>query len=301
MINSKLGFLLGMDRGVRFLRFTERTLRILKYAESEAERTTNIVYPMHILLGILLERTGVCAELYIKYPNLSMILNERMKEIQFEIEEGISYEPFSVYISQTTKIVLENANNQMKRFRQNYINEGHIREAIFILNEPLTKAIMDGIDVSRILEIVSYPRDMIVSLKDYSFPKPQICNFTFRKAVQSDAASLKNFVEKEFGSGWLASIELGFLQGNIPVFIAFNEQEIVGFSCFDVVRGKKGLFGPMGTSHSKRIKGIGYTLLHYCLDEMKEIGYEYAVIGEAGPLEFYEKSCNAMVIPKNFM
>lgn len=52
----------------------------------------------------------------------------------------------------------------------------------------------------------------------------------------------------------------------------------------------------MGTSLSNRMQGIGYTLLHYCLYEMKEIGYEYAVIGEAGPLEFYEKACNAVVI-----
>ncbi len=44
----------------------------------------------------------------------------------------------------------------------------------------------------------------------------------------------------------------------------------------------------MGTSVSKRIHGIGYTLLHYCLSEMKEKGYEYSVIGETGPLEFYE-------------
>lgn len=30
---------------------------------------------------------------------------------------------------------------------------------------------------------------------------------------------------------------------------------------------------------------------------MKGKGYEYTIIGEAGPLEFYEKSCNAVIIP----
>lgn len=54
----------------------------------------------------------------------------------------------------------------------------------------------------------------------------------------------------------------------------------------------------MGTSITKRTQGIGNALLHYCLNEMKEIGYEYAIIGEAGPIEFYEKSCNAVIIPK---
>lgn len=284
-----------------FLRYTERCLRILKYAEMEAERTTKVVYPVHLLLGILLEKTGVCAELYINYPRLTEILNDRVAQMQFEIEdEGIIYEPFTINISQTTKIVLEHADFQMKRFKQVYINEGHIVDAILKINDRLTKAIIDGLDVSRILEIVSFPRDMIVSLRDYSFPTIPTSVITFRKAKLSDAPSLKIFVEKEFGNGWLDSIENGFSQEDIPIFIAQDEQEILGFACFDVVRRKKGLFGPMGTSLSNRTQGIGYTLLHYCLGEMKEIGYEYAVIGEAGPLEFYEKSCNAVVIPKKF-
>ncbi|MFJ7950687.1 GNAT family N-acetyltransferase [Lysinibacillus sp. NPDC096418] len=284
------------------MRFTERTLRILKYAETEAERTTKVVYPVHLLMGVLLERTGVCAELYINYPNLTEILNERVREVKFNMEdEGISYEPFTSNITQTTKMVIANANNRMKRFKQIFINEGHIVDAIFKINDPLTRAILDGLDFSRILEIVAYPRDMIVSLKDYSFPPIPASNLTFKKAEQSDSASLKTFVEKEFGKGWLDSIENGFLQVDIPIFIALEDQNLVGFSCFDVVRGKKGLFGPMGTSFSNRINGIGNTLLHLCLVEMKERGYEYAIIGEVGPLEFYEKSCNAVVISKNFL
>ncbi|SFM47494.1 Predicted N-acetyltransferase YhbS, partial [Gracilibacillus orientalis] len=184
------------------------------------------------------------------------------------------------------------------RFKQIYLNEGHLVDAIFRNNDYSTSAIFDGLDVSRILEIVSHPRDMIVSLKDYSFPNIPTSNMTFRKAEQIDATSLKKFVEKEFGNGWLDSIENGFSKENIPLFIALDDEEIIGFACFDVVRNKKGLFGPMGTTYSKRVQGIGYTLLHLCLSEMNEIGYEYAVIGEAGPIEFYEKACNAVVIPK---
>lgn len=265
----------------------------------EAERTTKVVYPVHLILGILLERTGVCADLFINYPSLTEILNERVKEIQLEnVGEGINYEPFTLNISHSTKMAMEIAYNRMKRFKQVYLNEGHIVDAIFKTNDPLTRAIFDGLDVSCILEIVSYPRDMIVSLKDYSFPTIPKNSLTFRKVKRSEAATLKNFVEKEFGRGWLDSIENGFFQEDIPIFIALEEQEILGFACFDVVRRKKGLFGPMGTSFLNRIQGIGYTLLHYCLVEMKAKGYEYAVIGEVGPLEFYEKACNAVVIPK---
>ncbi|MEK4670958.1 GNAT family N-acetyltransferase [Niallia sp. FSL R7-0271] len=283
------------------MKYTDRSLRILKYAEIEAEKTNQVVYPVHLLLGILLDRTGVCAELYINYPSLTEILNELVYKMQLdEADEGIDYQPFTINISKTTKRVLETANNRMKHFNQVYLNEGHIVDAIFKINDPLTNKIIDGLDVSLILEIVSYPRDMIVSLKDYSIPTISTNNITFRRAKQSDAASLKTFVEKEFGNAWIESIEIGFIQEDIPIFIALEGSGIIGFACFDVVRMKKGLFGPMGTSISTRTQGIGYTLLHYCLNEMKEIGYEYAVIGEAGPIEFYEKACNAVVIPKRF-
>ncbi|WP_416150270.1 GNAT family N-acetyltransferase [Salipaludibacillus sp. HK11] len=139
---------------------------------------------------------------------------------------------------------------------------------------------------------------MIVSLRSYSFPAIRITDITYRRAEQNDVISLINFIIKEFGNGWIDSIENGFLKDKISIYIALDDKEIVGFACFDVVRNKKGLFGPMGTAHSKKVQGIGYGLLHMCLREMKEKGYEYAVIGEAGPLEFYEKACNAVVIPK---
>jgi ATP-dependent Clp protease ATP-binding subunit ClpA len=183
------------------LNLTKRTLRILKNAEKEAERTTKMVYPVHLLLGMLLERTGVCAELFINNPGISEKLNHRIKEIYSNRDEqGINYEPFITNISLSTQQVLENASCRMKRLKQNYLNEGHLVDAIFKSNDPQTIAIIDGLDVSRILEIVSYPRDMIVSLKDYSFPNISTRNkITFRKAEQSDANSLKLFVQKEFG------------------------------------------------------------------------------------------------------
>jgi N-acetylglutamate synthase-like GNAT family acetyltransferase len=280
------------------LKLTERTLRIIKNAEKEAEKTTKVVHPIHLLLGILLVRTSVCAELNNNHPDLWDKLNRRAKDINFTNEHGISYGPFTRKIALSTKEVMDNANKLMKRYKQIYLNEGHIVEAIFSSNDYSTKIIIDGLDVPRILEIVAFPRDMIVSLRNYSFPDIRTNDIIFRRAEQNDVISLMNFIKEEFGNGWLDSLENGFLKDKIPIFIALGDKEILGFSCFDVVRHKKGLFGPMGTTHSKRVQGIGYTLLHMCLREMKEIGYEYAVIGEAGPLEFYEKACNAVVIPK---
>lgn len=286
------------------MEYTERSLRILQYAEREAQKTNQLVYPIHLLLGVLYERTGTCVELYIQEPRLAEIIKERVKQLQWKSEEdGIHCEPFTIPISQSTIVVLEKAMQRMNKFKQVYINEGHIVDALFKINDPLIRKITDALDISIILELVSYPRDMIVSLKNYSLPNMPSTYATFRRAEKSDSTPLKTFVEEEFGSGWLESIDFGLAQKTIPIFIASEENQIVGFACYDVVRKKKGLFGPMGTSISNRIQGIGYTLLHACLNEMKEIGYEYAVIGEAGPIEFYEKACNAVVIPrakKNF-
>ncbi|CKH60380.1 Uncharacterised protein [Streptococcus pneumoniae] len=103
----------------------------------------------------------------------------------------------------------------------------------------------------------------------------------------------------EFGERWLQSVDYGFRTYNekLPIYIAQQEEVIVGFACYDVVRGKKGLFGPMGIAKQNRVKGVGKELLYHCLYNMKQDGYEYAIIGQAGPIEFYERNCNARLIP----
>ena len=53
----------------------------------------------------------------------------------------------------------------------------------------------------------------------------------------------------------------------------------------------------MGIAKQNRVKGVGKQLLHRCLHSMKQDGYEYAIIGQAGPVEFYERCCNARLIP----
>jgi len=278
--------------------FTKRCLKILDHAEKEALKRNKVVYPVHLLMGLLLERTGVCAEFYFHYPHLINIVNEQINKTKFtQKDEEISYHLFNVKISQTAKRVLEIARDRMKHFNQIYINEGHLFDAIISVNDITIDSVFKEIDVSHIYEIMVYPRDMIVSLKNYSYQNVPTTNITFKRANQHDNISLKYFVEREFGKAWLKSVENGFLNKKISIFIAQDGGEIIGFACYDVVRKKKGVFGPMGISFSNRVKGIGYTLLHLCLQEMKEIGYEYAVIGEAGPLEFYEKACGAVVVP----
>lgn len=70
--------------------------------------------------------------------------------------------------------------------------------------------------------------------------------------------------------------------------------EMLGFACYDATA--KGFFGPTGVSKDARKQGIGKALLYACLNAMREEGYGYAIIGWAGPVAYYQKTCNATII-----
>jgi GNAT superfamily N-acetyltransferase len=154
-------------------------------------------------------------------------------------------------------------------------------------------------DQDRRTEIVCSPRDMVVALQGFSMPDTSVIgDIVIRRANLQDYESVVTFVKANFGDRWLSSVHNGFQQTPIPIFIARLGDQILGFACYDVVQMKKGVFGPMGTSPNYRQKGLGKALLHHCLSEMQRNGYAYAIIDNAGPLEFYETACGAVVIPK---
>ena len=50
-------------------------------------------------------------------------------------------------------------------------------------------------------------------------------------------------------------------------------------------------------AESERGQGIGTALLIASLWGLRELGYVYAVIGGAGPTDFYQRAVGAIVIP----
>ncbi|MER1957155.1 MAG: GNAT family N-acetyltransferase [Solibacillus sp.] len=282
------------------MKFTNRGQRILQNAEAVARQTTGLVYPVHLLLAMLEEKTGVCAELERNYPEIKEVLHARIEaEYKRYSEEGIHFGPFTMKASEATREVLEIAEQRMHRYGQLVINEGHLADGIFRSTDPKTREILKGLDVEGMHHIVCTARDMVVHLRNYTLPSELNTQTTFRRAQPLDHAALIDFVKTHFGAGWLESIDNGFTYEEIPIFLAFEGENIIGFASFDVTRNRKGIFGPMGTQKTIRSHKVGYTLLHLALNEMNDIGYEYAVLGEAGPLEFYEKACGAVVIPKS--
>ncbi len=116
-----------------------------------------------------------------------------------------------------------------------------------------------------------------------------------RRAEPWDRFRLREFIEKHFGSPWAAEADYAFTHRPITGFVAIVKGRIVGFAVYECTR--RGYFGPTGVREDLRGNGVGAALLFRCLESMWEMGYAYAVIGGVGPREFYEKVCDAFVIP----
>ncbi|KXY29499.1 acetyltransferase [Bacillus cereus] len=279
--------------------FTKRAYKILEIAAEEAECSKGIIHPVHLFIGACKEGTGVCAELHMYlFHTVGMDFLAKISLLQQYYANEIEYINIGEFkVSNKTIEVLKVAKKRMERFQQIVINEGHVLYAIFQGDTVIDKVISEKMKKD-LLQITSEPRDLTVALTIFD----PICNSlscNIRKAIFSDFEKLARFVKDEFGERWLKSLDYGFrtYKEELPIFIAEQEGAIIGFACYDVVRGKKGLFGPMGTAKHNRVNGVGKTLLNHCLYNMKKSGYEYAIIGQAGPIEFYERCCNARLIP----
>src|ERR1051325_7661486 len=120
-------------------------------------------------------------------------------------------------------------------------------------------------------------------------------DFVVRRAQPFELTPVRCFVETNFSSGWADGISVGFARQPISVFVATIDHELAGFAAYECTR--RGFFGPTGVIPPAQGKGIGKALLFASLHALRELGYVYAIIGAAGPVEFYQKTVNAVVIP----
>jgi GNAT superfamily N-acetyltransferase len=116
-----------------------------------------------------------------------------------------------------------------------------------------------------------------------------------RRAQPFEISKVMEFVEDEFSVGWADEISVGFANKPVSVYIAIVVEEIVGFAAYECTR--RNFFGPAGVIESMQGRGLGAALLISCLRGLREMGYVYGIIGRAGPIEFYEKTVGATVIP----
>jgi hypothetical protein len=116
-----------------------------------------------------------------------------------------------------------------------------------------------------------------------------------RKPIGNELNAIKSWVFRHFGPDWASEVEQSFRNIPISCFLAQEKDRVIGFACYDSTA--LGFFGPTGVLKRKRGRGTGKALLLACLHEMHWKGYGYAIIGAAGPVDFYQKVLDAIVIP----
>jgi hypothetical protein len=115
-----------------------------------------------------------------------------------------------------------------------------------------------------------------------------------RRALAPERHVVVSWVRRYFSEGWASECEVSFGRLPISCFRAQRGQEVVGFACYDATA--KGFFGPTGVLERERERGIGTALLLVTLHAMVAEGYAYAIIGWAGPADFYAKAVGAVPI-----
>ena len=138
--------------------------------------------------------------------------------------------------------------------------------------------------------------DLLVNL--LKLPAPKLLadeGITIRRAQPFEITSVRQFIEENFSVAWADEVSVGFANKPVTVFIATRDGRVIGFAGYECTR--KAFFGPTGVDENERRHGIGKALLTAALHGLRELGYVYGIIGAAGPVEFYQETVGAIVIP----
>lgn len=117
---------------------------------------------------------------------------------------------------------------------------------------------------------------------------------TIRVALPPEQHIVKDWVRTHFSEYWVSEVTAAMAHQPPGCLIATIDGTLVGFACYDATA--RGFFGPTGVAESERGKGIGLALFYHTLAAMKAYGYAYAIIGSAGPVEFYANAVGALPI-----
>ncbi|ONN27432.1 GNAT family acetyltransferase [Thermosipho affectus] len=138
--------------------------------------------------------------------------------------------------------------------------------------------------------------DLLVKLYNLNFEIQTPNGILLKRPIGPEKIFLVNWIEKNFGRLWASEVDVSFSKTPISMFVAYENKtnKVVGFSCYDTTC--RGFLGPIGVLKEYRGKGIGKILLFKTLEDMYRVGYAYAIIGDAGPVDYYKKTVGAIEI-----
>ncbi|WP_409251036.1 GNAT family N-acetyltransferase [Bacillus sp. SCS-153A] len=270
---------------------TDKVKELIRNAEEISEGP---VEPVDLFIGAALVKKGTLLEMYLLVEDDIhdfLVLNRSSEKV------SVYHKDFSSTVTQRVDSLWNRALEIMTNYNQIYLNEGHVIKAFYQMWTPDEQEFLRGLPHDKIKESVTTARDLIVPMNTYSEREFTNNNVLIKRAGTGDRDTVLSFVIGNFGEGWAETLRNGFRQDEIPIFLAWKEERLIGFSSYDVYRDQKGIYGPMGVVKSERKSGVGGTLLHKALSDMKRKKYAYTILGEAGPIEYYEKECGAMLIP----
>src|SRR3954469_18591315 len=142
--------------------------------------------------------------------------------------------------------------------------------------------------------------DMLVNLLKLTPLEPLLSELRrsgviIRRAQPHEITPVRDFLSEKFEAGWANEISVGYAKKPVWFFIPIRARRVIGFGAYECTR--RNFFGPTGVAKSERGRGVGYALLLACLWGVREMGCVYAIIGGAGPVEFYERTVGATLIP----
>jgi GNAT superfamily N-acetyltransferase len=122
-------------------------------------------------------------------------------------------------------------------------------------------------------------------------------SYLVRKPVGPEQQVILAWIAAHFSSAWASEAGVALANRPVSLFIAIrgDPSELIGFCCYDATA--RGFVGPMGVTESSRNAGVGAALLRACLDDMRAVGYGYAVVGAVGAPGFFQRVAGATEIP----
>ena len=137
--------------------------------------------------------------------------------------------------------------------------------------------------------------DLLVNLLKLPARAPLIEGVNIRRAQPFEITPVREFIKNNFSIAWADEISVGFANKPVSVFVATRDRRVIGFAGYECTR--RAFFGPTGVDKRERGQGIGKALLLESLWGLRQLGYVYGIIGAAGPVEFYQQTVGAIVIP----